>query len=96
MRNALPRSGPKTKECAIVNLDDADGPGTHWIAYIKCDKNISYFDSFGDLLPPKELVQYFGRGTRIKYNYQREQDFNTFECGHLCLRFLINNHVMLI
>ena len=28
MRNALPASGPRYYESAIVNLDDASGPGT--------------------------------------------------------------------
>lgn len=92
MRNALPSTGPYVKECAIINLDSKDGPGTHWVAYIKNRKNILYFDSFGDLRPPNELVKYFGRDANIKYNYNRHQNFNSFICGHLCLKFLINNH----
>lgn len=40
MRNALPQSGVKTNEAAIVNLDDKTGSGTHWIAYRKTGKNV--------------------------------------------------------
>ena len=35
MRNALPASGPHYCESAVVNLDDASGPGPPWVAYRK-------------------------------------------------------------
>lgn len=92
MRNALPKK-PKFHESAIVNLDDAQGPGTHWTAYVKHGQNIAYFDSFGDLRPPAELIKYFGARAKIRYNYKRIQNFNTYICGHLCLEFLLNNAV---
>lgn len=91
MRDALPLK-PYKRECGIVNLDNEIGPGTHWVAYIKKNKNIWYYDSFGDLKPPLELVRYFGgKDAHIKYNYEKYQNFNTPICGHLCLDFLINN-----
>ena len=91
MRNDLPKSGPHNKESAIINLDDKESAGTHWVCYKKLNNLVYYFDSFGDLKPPLELVKYFGSGSIIKYNYERYQDFDTFECGHLCLRFLYNH-----
>lgn len=87
MRNSLPVDGPKTNEAAIVNLDDETGPGTHWVAYRKTGKDVLYFDSFGNLKPPKELLKYFGVEI-IHYNYKRYQNYDTFICGHLCLKFL--------
>lgn len=87
MRNNLPKNGPKTNETAIINLDDKDGPGTHWVAYRKIGDDVTYFDSFGNLQPPIDLISYLGVGS-IKYNYKRYQDWNTFYCGHLCLKFL--------
>lgn len=89
MRNSLPKTGPKYHETAIVNLDNFDGKGTHWVAYNKSGSNIIYFDSFGNLQPPKELLNYFNV-ENVKYNYKRYQDFNTHNCGHLCLKFLAN------
>lgn len=77
---------PWKNESAIVNLDDATGPGTHWVCYRKRGNQVLYFDSYGDLPPPLELVRYL-KGCEIKYNYEREQK-GTYECGHLCLRFL--------
>ena len=90
MRNDLPPGGPHFRESAIVNLDDKDGPGTHWVAYRKRGDNVMYFDSFGDLQPPQDLMMYLGVAY-VKYNYERFQKFNTYNCGHLCLKFLCEN-----
>lgn len=87
MRNDLPSSGPHYRESAIINLDDAEGTGTHWVSYRKIGNNVSYFDSFGDLRPPIDLMMYLGVD-EIKYNPKRYQNFNTYICGHLCLQFL--------
>ena len=88
MRDALP-DRPKTNESAIINLDSTLGSGTHWVCYKKVGKNVYYFDSFGNLKPPRELMRYFS-GCDIYYNYRREQSFNSVVCGHLCLEFLSN------
>lgn len=94
MRDNLPANGPYRYESAIVNLDDANNDGTHWVAYRKRGKVVNYYDSFGNLPPPLELVQYFQRGgavaDKIFYNYERHQKFNSVWCGHLCLKFLSN------
>lgn len=91
MRNALPLKGPRPCESAIINLDDADRSGTHWVAYTKLDDDVIYFDSFGDLQPPTDLMEYLGNNVgSVKYNHQRYQNFNGIECGHLCLKFLCN------
>lgn len=90
MRNSLPISGPKSKETGIINLDDKMGRGTHWVAYRKINEDVTYFDSFGNLKPPKEVIEYLGIND-IKYNYKKYQKFNTHTCGHLCLKFLSGN-----
>lgn len=88
MRNAMPKRGPRKVEAAIINLDNANGPGTHWVAYKKHNNDIIYFDSFGNLQPPQDLRTYFGAGSIIKYNHDRYQNYDTVVCGHLCLSFL--------
>lgn len=90
-RDALPKRIRK-KESGIINLDDDLGAGTHWVAYKKNDNIVSYFDSFGNLLPPKEAVKYFTSAgpTKILYNHERYQEYNQYNCGHLCIKFLIN------
>jgi len=82
MRNALPTSGARRNESGIVNLDDATGPDIHWVAYAKRNNRVVYFDSFGNLRPPKELVQYFGNGaTTIEYHRTSYQTYNQSFCG---------------
>lgn len=87
MRDELVNCRPLRNESAVVNLDDSAGPGTHWCAYKKRGQCVIWFDSFGDLRPPHEIIQYF-RGCEIYYNHSRYQRFNTYICGHLCLQFL--------
>lgn len=98
MRDNLPNKIRKLKECGIVNLDCEQGPGTHWVSYIKRNKEyILYFDSFGNLKPPKDIIDYFNSSdfttttttTTIDYNYNNFQKSNDYyNCGHLCLEFL--------
>ena len=93
MRDNLPvTSGPDKFERAIVNLDSIVGVGTHWVAYKKLGSVTYYYDSFGDLPPPTELVNYLYAGitptNTILYNYNRDQSFDSVICGHLCLKFL--------
>jgi len=84
----LPTSGAHRNESGIVNLDDAMGSGTHWVAYAKRNR-VVYFDSFGNLRPPKELMRYFGNGAMtIEYNLTFYQTYDQSFCGQMCLRFL--------
>lgn len=87
MKDNLPVNGLRKNEKAIVYLDEESGMGTHWTAYKKTNSNVIYFDSYGNLQPPRELLEYW-RVDSVKYNYHRYQDFNTYVCGHLCLQFL--------
>ena len=46
------------KECGIINLDDIEGQGTHWVCYRNLEKNlVEYFDPFG-LIMPYEIRNY--------------------------------------
>lgn len=85
-RDRLP-TRPKHKESAVINLDVEKSTGTHWVAYKKIGKQVTYYDSFGNLPPPLELQSYLS-GCTIQYNYNRHQRYNTYNCGHLCLKFL--------
>lgn len=92
MKDDLPKHVKKI-ERGIVNLDNSNGRGTHWIAYKKDGKDIHYFDSYGDLRPPLEVERYLlsdGRGNVIKYNYRQYQRGSEKNCGELCLKFLMN------
>jgi len=78
MRDTLPISGAHRNESGIVNLDDAVG-----------HNRVIYFDSFGNLRPPKELVRHFGNSvTTIEYNRTSYQTYDQNICGQMCLQFL--------
>lgn len=85
-RDALPKK-VKNKESSIVNLDSVYNKGTHWVCYKKVGNFVKYFDSFGNLQPPLELLKYFG-DVIITYNRNRYQSFNNENCGQLCIQFL--------
>lgn len=87
MRDTLPTRIWKN-ETGIVNLDSSEGMGTHWVCYKKLGPTVYYFDSFGDIPPPKELSYYFRTAKSVLYNYKRQQPDDTSICGHLCLEFL--------
>jgi len=84
----LPRE-VRRNESGIVNLDNAEGPGIHWVAYTKRGNRAIYFDSFGNLRSPKELVRYLENNmTHIEYNRTPYQRYDQSNCDQLCLQFL--------
>lgn len=80
---------PKSRESAIINLERSSDKGSHWVCYVKNKNVVHYFDSFGNLKPPPELLKYF-QGIKVLYNRQRYQAWNTEICGQLCLKYLLD------
>ena len=80
------------KECRIINLDDIQGPGTHWVCYRNLDSVVEYFDPFG-LIMPNEALKYFNTaspyGKQIVYSIDEIQNRNTVLCGYWCLYYLL-------
>lgn len=94
MRNTLPNPDScKQLECGVINLDDESGVGTHWVSYYRNKMNCYYFDSFGNLQPPREFVRYVGNKCMIYYNHARYQTYGKVNCGHLCIKFLYNMYM---
>lgn len=86
MRDTLPKQ-PWKSETGILNLDINSNKGTHWVAYKKVNNSVTYFDSFGDLIPPVEFQEYM-KNCKIRYNYTSFQRFGSTNCGQLSLKFL--------
>lgn len=87
MRDDLPKDGANFEESGIINLDSKEGFGSHWCCWKKSGNQVIYFDSFGNLKPPKDLMEYLGVA-KVAYNYETYQNYDSFDCGHLCLKFL--------
>lgn len=92
MRDNLPNEMPWKNECMVVNHDSIKNIGTHWTCFVKRGENAYYFDSFGKLPPPLEIVEYLGSVCKIFYNSKQYQSFDTIICGHLCMHFLYEYH----
>ena len=82
------------KECGIINLDDIQGPGTHWVCYRNLDSVVEslpvveYLDPFG-LIMPNEALRYFNTsGKQIVYSIDEIQSRSTVLCGYWCLYYL--------
>ena len=85
-RNALPKK--IGKECGIINLDDIQGPGTHWVCYRNLDSFVEYFDTFG-LIMPHEVYHYLASsGKRQIYSQDEIQNRDSVLCGYWCLYYL--------
>ncbi|CAH3024031.1 unnamed protein product, partial [Porites evermanni] len=76
------------KECRIINLDDTQGSGTHWVCYRNVDSVVEYFDPFGLIMPNEALVYFHTCGKRIVYSMDEIQNRNTVLCGYWCLYYL--------
>lgn len=87
MKDELPNK-PNKNECGVLNLQNSNQTGSHWVCWIKNDNYKIYFDSYGDANPPIELVKYLGKNN-MWLNEDRFQNYNDPPiCGHLCLEFL--------
>ena len=78
----------KIKEGAyVINLDEYENTGTHWIAlFVKTNEAI-YFDSFGIEHIPKEIEHTIGN-KEIKASIFRLQAYNSIMYGYFCIEFI--------
>ena len=84
-RNNLPN---KIKKGAyVINLDEYENTGTHWVSlFVKANKVI-YFDSFGIEHIPEEINKFIGN-KKIKASIFRIQVYNSIMCGYFCIEFI--------
>ena len=81
-RNNLPKIIKKGAH--VINLDEYEKTGTHWIAlFVKTNEAI-YFDSFGIEHIPKEIELAIGN-KKIKANTFRIQAYDSIICGYFCI-----------
>ena len=71
----------------IVNLDEYESIGTHWIVLYINAKIVTYFDSFGVEHIPKEIKKFIGNWNNITSIY-RIKAFDSIMCGHFHIGFI--------
>lgn len=80
----------------VVNTDQSNQPGSHWICfYFPETGSAEFFDSLGK--PPEHYHKYFKSflityGSSYVHNLQRIQDYNSSLCGEYCIYFLVHRH----
>ena len=92
-RNNLPN---KIKKGAyVINLDEYENTGTHWVSLFVKPKYTVYFDSFGIEHIPKEINRFINNNTtksssleRIESNIFRIQAYDSIMCGYFCIEFI--------
>ena len=86
-RDNLPKI---TKEGAyVINLDEYENTGTHWIALFVKTNEVIYFDSFGIDHIPKEINKFIGSNNKkIKASIFRIQAYYSIMCGYFCIEFI--------
>ena len=80
---------PKTikKGAYVINLDEYENTGTHWIALFVKSKYTVYFDSFGIEHIPKEINKFINNNN-IESNIFRIQSYDSIMCGYYCTEFI--------
>ena len=83
-RNNLPN---KIKKGAyVINLDEYENTGTHWVSLFVKPKYTVYFDSFGVEHVPKETNKFIRN--EIKSNIFRIQAYDSIISGYFCIEFI--------
>ena len=75
------------KGAYVINLDEYENAGTHWIALFVKTNEVIYFDSFGVEHIPKEIELTIGN-KKIKPNRFRIQSYDSIMCGYFCIELI--------
>ena len=81
-RNNLPNK--VKKEAYVINLDEYENTGTHWVSLFVKPKYTVYFDSFGVEHIPKEINKFIGN-KKIKASIFRIPAYDSIMCGYFCI-----------
>ena len=71
----------------VINLDEYEDAGTHWIALYFKNEKVVYFDGFGVEHVPKEIIKFI-KNKGIIANIFRLQAYYSIMCGYFCFKFI--------
>jgi len=79
----------KRSQFLVLNLDNLDGEGTHWVALCRRDNRLEYYDSFG-LTYGKSVDDYIDRhdSVDVYINTEQEQPIKSSRCGFYVMQFI--------
>ena len=71
----------------MINLEEYESIGTHWIALYVNDNNVTYINSFGVEHIPKDIRKFIKNKNTIT-NIYRTQVYNSITCRYFCIGFI--------
>ena len=71
----------------LINLDDKNSKGTHWVSLFIDRSTAVHFDSFGIEFVPQEVLNKI-KNKSINHNIFRIQDNESVTCGFYCIAFI--------
>ena len=83
-RNNLPKT--IKKGAYVINLDEYENTGMHWVSLFVKPKYTVYFDSFGVEHIPKEINKFINND--IEINIFRIQAYDSIMYGYFCIEFI--------
>ena len=75
------------KGAYVINLDEYENTGTHWVSLFVKANEVIYFDSFGVEHIPKEINKFIGN-KKIKSIIFRIQAYDSIKCGYFCIELI--------
>jgi hypothetical protein len=72
----------------VMNLQNHNQGGSHWIAFIKRAGKVYYNDSFGAPPPQNEYELFKSENDFVYYNTHIHQDIDSTACGYWAIYFL--------
>ena len=80
----------KNNQSVIINLQDSDKNGSHWVSYKKIGNKIFYFDSYAIPFVNNIIKNQYPKHKFI-CNIYRIQSMNSNQCGRFCILFVKSN-----
>lgn len=72
----------KNNQNCIINLDNSDEPGSHWVALTKINNKLYFYDSFGR---SKHTIMNNNKLKVINSDLDPEQRYDEKNCGQRCI-----------
>ena len=80
----------KNNQSTIINLQDSNQVGSHWVSYKKIGNKIFYFDSYGVAFIPDIIKNQYPKHKFI-CNIYRIQSMYSNQCARFCILFVKSN-----
>ena len=80
----------KNNQSTIINLQDSDKNGSHWVSYKKIGNKIFYFDSYAVGFI-NDIIKNQYPNHKFICNIYRIQSIDSSQCGRFCILFVKSN-----